>query len=269
MSKHKGRMALGIVLAAVAAVCAVVAVDQYMKQKMAGDTYDNLRKEVVASSAPLVTPEATSAPESVVESVPETPTPTPTEAIPVDFAALRAKCPDAYAWITIPDTNVDYPIVQSATDNSYYLNHTSEGEARIEGAIFTENINSRDFTDPVTVVYGHNMRNGSMFRTLHKFEDRAFFESHREFTVYTENAAHHYKIMAAVTHDNSHILNSNDFSKPENVTNFLNLLLANKTQSDIIDSEISTAGENGKLLILSTCNGNSDQRFLVIAKKEQ
>ena len=100
--------------------------------------------------------------------------------IPVDFEGLQEYNPDIYAWITIPGTAVDYPIVQRPEDNSYYLTHNTDGEESAEGAIFTEDYNSRDFTDPNTVIYGHNMRNGSMFRSLHNYMDRSFFDENRK-----------------------------------------------------------------------------------------
>ena len=66
--------------------------------------------------------------------------------------------PDIYAWIKIPETNVDYPIVQSSDDNGYYLNHDIYGEKKAEGTIFTENYNTKTFEDPNTVIYGHDRK---------------------------------------------------------------------------------------------------------------
>ena len=80
--------------------------------------------------------------------------------------------PDVYAWIDVPGTEISYPVLQSAEDNSYYLEHTIEGEKTLPGAIYSENYNSKDFSDYNTILYGHNMRNGTMFAgPLHDFED--------------------------------------------------------------------------------------------------
>ena len=65
--------------------------------------------------------------------------------IPIDFDALKERNPDVYAWITVPDTNIDYPILHRDSDNSYYLNHTSDNEEKIEGAIFTEKLQQYRF----------------------------------------------------------------------------------------------------------------------------
>ena len=115
---------------------------------------------------------------------------------PIDFASLTAQYPDVYAWITIPGTRIDYPIVQHPSDNGYYLNHTVDGRKRIEGAIYTENYNSKDFSDPNTLIYGHNMKNGSMFKGLHKYKDRKFMEEHDEVLIYQDGRVLKYKIFA-------------------------------------------------------------------------
>ena len=77
---------------------------------------------------------------------------------PIDFDSLTAQYPDIYAWIRIPGTKVDYPIVQREGDNGYYLNHTIDGKKKTEGSIYTEDYNSKDFGDANTVIYGHNMK---------------------------------------------------------------------------------------------------------------
>lgn len=64
---------------------------------------------------------------------------------PVDFESLRQSNADIYAWIEIPETNINYPIVQKADDDSYYLNHTIEGKEGYPGAIYTESLNAKDF----------------------------------------------------------------------------------------------------------------------------
>ena len=69
---------------------------------------------------------------------------------------------------------MNYPIVQSAYD-SYYLNHMIDGKEGYPGSIYTEKINAKTFSDFNTVIYGHDMKDGSMFKDLHKFEDATFF----------------------------------------------------------------------------------------------
>ena len=104
---------------------------------------------------------------------------------PIDFASLRVENPDIYAWIYIPDTNVNYPVLQNPTDDSYYLKHDKDGNYSEAGAIYSQLANKTDFSDPVTVLYGHNMNSGGMFATLHYFENKDFFDSHQDMYIYT------------------------------------------------------------------------------------
>ena len=79
--------------------------------------------------------------------------------IPVDFDALHAMNPDIYAWIEIPDTDISYAVLRREGDNNYYMNHAENGSYYSGGCIFSDDFNSPDMTDPVTILYGHNLRN--------------------------------------------------------------------------------------------------------------
>ncbi len=91
----------------------------------------------------------------------------------IDFAELRKINEDIVAWIQIPGIGVDYPVVQGE-DNEYYLYHTFCREANKAGSIFLDCRNRADFTEPCVIIYGHNMKDGSMFSNLKKYQDNAF-----------------------------------------------------------------------------------------------
>lgn len=193
----------------------------------------------------------------------EIPQETPKPDIPVDFEKLRKENPDIYAWITIPDTGIDYPILQSASDDTYYLNHTVEKKKGLPGSIYSESQNQKDFSDPNTVLYGHNMKNGSMFAGLHKYADKDYMKKHQEIVIYTPEHILKYKIFAAVVYDNRHILNCFDYSKTSGTEEFLQSLKDSRNLLNIyLDTNI---GEGDRLLTLSTCNSNTEQRFIVEA----
>ena len=82
--------------------------------------------------------------------------------------------PDTAGWVTIYGTNIDYPVMRGRTDNDY-LNKTATGEYSISGSIYMSILNSKDFSDPYTLIYGHHLANGSMFGDLDKFKSRTFF----------------------------------------------------------------------------------------------
>lgn len=185
--------------------------------------------------------------------------------IPIDFAALKEKNPDVYAWISIPGTAIDYPVLQRENDNTYYLDHTIDHEEKTEGAIFTENYNNTDFEDPNTVIYGHDMRNGSMFKGLLDYRDKTFFDQNKEVLIYTPDAIRHYKIFAAYPYDSRHLLRSFDFTDKEVYQQYLYRIFAIRDMNASIDTT-AQVGTDDKILTLSTCYANQpDMRFLVQA----
>lgn len=182
----------------------------------------------------------------------------------INFTELQKKYPDVYAWIRVDGTGVNYPIMQHPTDDSYYLTHSATGAASKAGAVFTETLNSKDFTDPNTVVYGHNMRNGSMFRTLHRFEDRAFFDSHDSIVINTPKAEIHYRIFAAYKYDNMHLLSHINFYDPAVYADYLEEIRSQDSASAFIRKDVPVTNDNC-ILTLSTCTGDPDLRYIVQA----
>lgn len=186
----------------------------------------------------------------------------------IDFAAAQATNPDVYAWIWIPGTNIDYPILQSETeDDAYYLNHTIEKKEGLPGTIYTEKYNAKDFSNPVTVIYGHNMKNGSMFADLHKFEDKAFFDSNPYIYIYLPNRTLKYHIFSATPFDDRYILGNYVFSSQDDFEKYLDELRSNINGN--VNMDINVAQNTG-ILTLSTCIADSpNERFLVNATWEE
>lgn len=171
----------------------------------------------------------------------------------IDFDILHETVSeDIYAWIYIPDTNIDYPVLQHATDNAYYLEHNLDGSEGYPGCIYTENYNSKDFTDPQTVVYGHNMRDGTMFSDLHKYEDEDFFNENKYVFFYTEDDVFAYRIFAAYQTDNSHQLLNYDFSDNEVFIRYLDHIFEIESDPQLLDRDVKYDVDS-RLLTLSTC----------------
>ena len=95
----------------------------------------------------------------------------------IDHAALSQINPDYACWLYCPDSPIDYPVVQGA-DNSRYLHRLFNGERNACGTLFIDCRNLADFQDPNTLIYGHHMRNGSMFKSITYYADQAWFDSH-------------------------------------------------------------------------------------------
>lgn len=191
---------------------------------------------------------------------------TPVE-VSIDFASLKKINKDIYAWIDIEDTNVHYPIVQSPTDDSYYLEHTIEGVKGYPGSIYTERVNAKDFSDFNTVIYGHDMKDGSMFKHLHKFEDPEFFETHDTVTIYTEKEIKTYRVYAAIVFDNRHLMYHFNNDDIEDRKAFIQAINGARNMKNLY-REGMTIDENSKLITMSTCiTGQPDKRYLVVAEE--
>ncbi len=95
----------------------------------------------------------------------------------VDFEALKQVNPDITGWIYCEGTVIDYPVMQGE-DNDYYLHHTFDGEYAASGSIFVEASNRSGFADANTIIYGHHMKNKSMFAILSNWSDPAFYQQH-------------------------------------------------------------------------------------------
>lgn len=251
--KKKWWMTAGVILICVGLICGGVGLKKYLDAKNAGNDYDNLKEQVTVEELPIQ--EEVSA-EETIEKEPLN--------IPVDFKKLQKKCVDIYAWICIPGTDIDYPVVQREGDNTYYLDHTIEGKKKAEGAIFTEDYNNKDFQDPHTVIYGHNMKNGSMFRQLHKFEDRKFFQENNEVLIYQPDQILHYQIFAAYIYDDRHLMMSFDCNDKEVYEDYLESIFEQRGMSVNVDDSVEVTADD-RILTLSTCNGNNDERYLVQA----
>ncbi|HIW21126.1 MAG TPA: class B sortase [Candidatus Dorea intestinavium] len=186
------------------------------------------------------------------------------EEIPINFDELKAINPDIYGWVNIAGTEIDYPILQSETDNNYYLRRNSAGEHSIPGCIFTENYNKKDFTDFNTMVYGHYMTDNTMFGRLISYRDQAFFDSHPEITIYLPDKKLTYEIFAAVQYDDRHIMESFDFNDPFGRLGYIESLKNARSMSNVVKNDVEV-NEDSHLITLSTCVPEVEtDRFLVV-----
>ena len=199
---------------------------------------------------------------------------------PEGMEATFAKYKDVYAWIDIPEfktalgtsTDLSYPVAQHPTDRGFYLNRDLDGNNSKTGTLFTEavvegkTINGLDLNDPVTVIYGHNMANRTMFGGLQTFLSKMDFSQQHLVYMYQKDRRVTYQIVGGVQYDLSHIIYYHDFSNDEVFNSFFDQLWKETDGTTNLDrANKPVAGD--KVLILSVCkNGDDNHRYLVVCK---
>ncbi len=165
----------------------------------------------------------------------DNPTESEAEEKTIDFAELRKINEDIVAWIQIPGIGVDYPVVQGE-DNEYYLHHTFRKEANKAGSIFLDYRNRADFTDQRVIIYGHNMKDGSMFSNLKKYQDDVFRKESRAVYLYLLEKTLQLEIVAC-----------------EKVS----------MRDEVYALEYNMTCDWSEEIILSTCSSSSDTRLIL------
>lgn len=180
----------------------------------------------------------------------------------IDLKSLQEVNPDVLGWISIPDTELSYPIVQ-AEDNQYYLNHTWKQERNPGGSIFMECTNSPDFSQFNTILYGHRMNNDSMFGTLKYYSDMDFWREHPSIYIVNGTGVHRYDIFAAHEVGVRDIVYRLDLEESGLQEDFITFCL----ERSVLDTGLHPQGED-QTLMLSTCvdsSSHSSVRWVVLA----
>ncbi len=230
-------------------------------------TYPSITTGLATTTLPADA-QATSLPATETETGTETTQP-PLADNPVDFAALTEINPDVYAWIYLPmgpeKPDIDLPVLQSRPEDNdnFYLHKDIHRNYLFAGCIYTQKANAKDFSDRVTVVYGHNMLDGTMFSNLVYFRDADFFDKHEFFYIYTPGHLLTYRIAAAIQFDTRHLLNSFDFSDDRVYQNWIqNYILEPKSMIRSVRKDVEVTTED-KLVVLSTCLEHGASRYLI------
>ena len=182
------------------------------------------------------------------------------ETFSVDFEKLLEMNSDVVGWIRFDEpSEINYPVVQGR-DNEEYLKRTFEANTNKLGTLFVDVNNPGDFSGRNTFIYGHNMKNGSMFAQLLKYKDDSFYKEHPYFYIYTpDGKVRTYEIFSAgVVKDtsDSYIMDYADDAAFQNYIDYIKQQSAYPTSA-----EVTTAS---KIVSLSTCtNVRDDERFLV------
>lgn len=183
---------------------------------------------------------------------------------PIDFESLRAKNPDIYSWIRIPGTVIDYPVLRSTGYQEFYLHHDADGNESVYGSIFSQSVNRKDYTDFLTVLYGHNMRDYSMFGSLKLFQESSVMQNNKYIYIYLPEITLRYEIFAAYSIEAVHPLYQFDQEDMQDHEDYLEQVEERGASVSTFDRELfETITKDSHILSLYTCNGNPDYRFVV------
>ena len=268
--KQKIRSVLLLVLSAVFAVSAFMLVRQMMSYRAGDDAYAEASEIAAIPEVTESEPEATPEPTEKLQQATQTESKPVQSADPyaqaltkMDLPALQQVNSDVIGWISIPGTEISYPLVQS-TDNDYYLTHMWNRNSSAVGAIVMDCRCAADFSGFNTIVYGHRMNNGSMFAALKHYKKQDFWQAHPQIYVTNANGTQVYKIYAAYEAALDGTAYYSTFSDETVKQDFLN--------EGLSSSVISTGTAptvNDHILTLSTCTGNGHAtRWVVQAVRE-
>ncbi len=252
-------ISLLLVLAGLVAVCIY-----FYKMYTSGDEYQDIKKKVVSSQVETYTgnPSDNDDADAPLDNIAPDTVKTNNG---INFTELWKINKDLYAWIKVPNTMIDYPIAQYlGEDDTYYLHHNMYKESAFAGCIYTEKANRQDFSDLNTVLYGHNMQNGSMFRGLHNFQDKSFFDKNKYVYVYTPERTLTYEIFSAYAYDDRHLLSSFDFDDEKVWQEYLDYAQKPVNSAIGYNSRKVDITTTDRIITLSTCLGSSGSlRYLV------
>ena len=181
----------------------------------------------------------------------------------VDFNKLKEQNNETVAWIKVNNTSVEYPVVR-ATNNSFYLNHSFDKSKNSAGWIFADYKNKFDNTDKNIVIYGHNMKDNSMFGSLKNILNSDWYdnEENTNITLYTENEKCIYKVFSIYKIESEDYYIKTEFSDDNNFEQFVNTI--KKRSIKEFNTDVS---KDDNILTLSTCANNNKYRVVLHAKK--
>lgn len=178
----------------------------------------------------------------------------------INLDALRESNPDVVGWISIPGTIINYPIMQGE-DNEFYLRHDWLKKESVLGSIFLESTNTPDLKDFRSIVYGHNMENGSMFRTLQNYEHKNHWNNHPYVYLVTDEGVLRYEVYSSYKAKIDSYTYALDLDESDEKNEFI-WITVEETE---LDTGIVPV-ETDRILTLSTCVWNGDYRRVVHAR---
>lgn len=186
-----------------------------------------------------------------------------TAPIHVDFETLKQENRDVIAWLYCEGTPINYPVVQAA-DNFYYLRRGTDGQYRTSGTLFVDYLNKHDFTDNNTILYGHNMKNGTMFGTLTQYVKQAYYDAHPTMYLLTPEKEFKVKLIAGAT-----VNSTSSIYKLPLADAYKENFISEAREKSTFQSEYTFLPDD-KFVMFSTCSYSyNDARYVLIGLLEE
>ena len=183
----------------------------------------------------------------------------------IDFTALQQRNADVCGWITVDGTSIDYPILRAEGKDVLYLSHDIDGQPSEHGTVCLDVLSARDFSDRVTLIYGHNMKDGSMFAPLYQYyRDADFFNADHRVHIYIDDVMLEYRVFSACEFNYAHPLFFYDMTDDGEFLAYMDSFLENRDlQARILPLEITP--EDHILTLITSTNVRADQRLFLQA----
>lgn len=182
----------------------------------------------------------------------------------IDFAALQAENEDIFAWIHIPGTDIDYPVLQSVEADDYYESHDAFGQESETGALYTELANLKNMCDFNTVIHGKSAKEEDLFAELTNYTNPDFFDEHNEIYLYLDGNLLTYEVFAAYEREDTSLIRTYDFTYMAGCQEFLDDLYSTRTMGKIIKEGWEGVTPYHFLLTLTTKKDPADDKQLVV-----
>ena len=174
---------------------------------------------------------------------------------------LKSINSDYKMWIQIENTNINYPVVQSS-DNDYYLKHNFRKESNISGTVFIESANDID-NDKNIILYGHNMRNGTMFNNITNYKEESFFNEDNKINIIMNNTLYEYEVFSVYVKNVSEVNLAIGFASEDEFINYA----YNEADESLYKKDVDFSAEDN-LITLVTCSYEfTDARTIVVARR--
>ena len=250
---------LALFLASSAAFAGYQIFREYTERQESADTYTDLENLI---SFPEVIPEEEPDETNLSESGETEPAPVgPT----IDFAGLEEINEDCVAWIYIEDTAINYPVVQGS-DNSYYLKHLIDGKWNSAGCIFLDSRVDSDISDRHSIIYGHHMKDGSMFRSIRGYtKEDGYYDKHKTLELATPHGNYHLVVFSAfitkATDEDTYKMTYGEAEKQAYIDRAWE-----RSELPITRDSVDVT-KNDRLVTLSTCAYDYEEaRYIVMCK---